>query len=58
MTVTDVNFRITGPCLSLLLRDCECSGSDQIGFLIGENYSITTQTVSDAEMEEEKIVTQ
>jgi len=57
MTVTDVNFRITGPCLSLLFRDCECSGSDQIGFLIGENYSITTQTVSDAEMEEEKIVT-
>ncbi|XP_046658515.1 BRISC complex subunit Abraxas 2-like [Homalodisca vitripennis] len=58
MTVkTDVNFRITGPCLSLLLRDCECSLSDQMGFLVGEKSSVTIQTISDAEMEEEKIET-
>lgn len=32
MMKTEVSFRITGPCLSMLLGDGECCKSDQVRY--------------------------
>uniref|UniRef100_A0A1B6DL46 MPN domain-containing protein n=1 Tax=Clastoptera arizonana TaxID=38151 RepID=A0A1B6DL46_9HEMI len=55
MNEVDYYYKMTGPSLSFLLADCEKSGSDQVGFLLGEDYNVLTKTVSDSEMSGEKM---